>query len=100
YLTQCRPDLPPTFEAFQAVLAGLYAGFTFEYAAAESGIDARVLADVAEVVAGAGTRLACHSWRSAAAGDLGGWQGSRTLFLISALLGGGETERRKFPNAW
>ena len=40
YLTQRRPDLPPTFEAFQDALAGLYAGFTFEYAAAESGIGA------------------------------------------------------------
>ena len=46
-----------TFEAFQAVLAELYAEFTFEFAAAESGIDAAVLAEVAEVVAGAGTRL-------------------------------------------
>src|SRR6266581_3888160 len=64
YLAECRPDLPGTFEAFQAVLAELYAGFTFEYAAAESGIDAAVLAEVAGVVADAGTRFACHSWRS------------------------------------
>src|SRR5580692_7862726 len=28
YLTQCRPDLPPTFEAFQDALAELYAGVT------------------------------------------------------------------------
>jgi anaerobic selenocysteine-containing dehydrogenase len=100
YLTQCRPDLPPTFEAFQDALGELYAGFTFEYAAAESGIDASTLAEVAEVVAGAGTRFACHSWRSAAAGNLGGWQVSRTLFLISALLGAVATEGGTFPNAW
>ena len=31
-------------------------------------------------------------WRSAAAGNLGGWQVSRTLFLISALLGAVATE--------
>jgi anaerobic selenocysteine-containing dehydrogenase len=59
-----------------------------------------VLAEVAEVVAGAGTRFACHSWRSAAAGNLGGWQVSRTLFLISALLGAVATEGGTFPNAW
>jgi anaerobic selenocysteine-containing dehydrogenase len=100
YLTQCRPDLPPTFEAFQAALGELYTEFTFDYAAAESGIDAAVLAEVAEVVAGAGTRFACHSWRSAAAGNLGGWQVSRTLFLISALLGAVATEGGTFPNAW
>ena len=57
YLTQCHPELPVTFEAFEQVLAGLYADFTFEFAAAESGIDAAVIAEVAEVVAGAGTRL-------------------------------------------
>ncbi len=37
YLTACHPDLPVTFEAFEEVLAGLYAEFTFEFAAAESG---------------------------------------------------------------
>ncbi|MGH3273339.1 MAG: molybdopterin-dependent oxidoreductase, partial [Streptosporangiaceae bacterium] len=100
YLTRCRPDLEPTFEAFQGVLAQLYAEFTFEYAAAESGIDAAVLEQVAEVIADAGTRFACHSWRSAAAGNLGGWQVSRTLFLISALLGAVATPGGTFPNAW
>ena len=59
-----------------------------------------MLAEVAEVVAGAGTRFACHSWRSAAAGNLGGWQVSRTVFLISALLGAVATEGGTFPNAW
>ena len=81
-------------------LDGLYAEYTFEFAAAESGIDAAVLAEVAEVVAGAGTRFSCHSWRSAAAGNLGGWQVARSLFLISALLGAVATEGGTFPNAW
>ena len=100
YLTQCHPGTPVTFEAFEEILAGLYADFTFGFAAAESGIDASVLAEVASVVAGAGTRFSCHSWRSAAAGNLGGWQVSRTLFLISALLGAVATEGGTFPNAW
>ena len=52
------------------------------------------------MVAGAGSRFSCHSWRSAAAGNLGGWQVSRTLFLISALLGAVATEGGTFPNAW
>jgi len=100
YLTECHPDRPAAFETFQEILAGLYAEFTFEFAAAESGVDAAVIAEVAEVVAGAGTRFSCHSWRSAAAGNLGGWQVSRTLFLISALLGAVATEGGTFPNAW
>ena len=100
YLTACHPGVPVTFEAFEAILAGLYADFTFGFAAAESGIDASVLAEVAAVVADAGSRFSCHSWRSAAAGNLGGWQVARTLFLISALLGAVATEGGTFPNAW
>ena len=100
YLTQCHPGTPVTFEAFEEILAGLYADFTFGFAAAESGIEASLLAEVAAVVAGAGSRFSCHSWRSAAAGNLGGWQVSRTLFLISALLGAVATEGGTFPNAW
>ena len=100
YLRVCRPDAPSSFEVFQEVLAELYRSYTFEFAAAESGIDAAVLEEVAEVVAGAGHRFSCHSWRSAAAGNLGGWQVSRTLFFIAALLGAVGTEGGTFPNAW
>ncbi|HVA44491.1 MAG TPA: molybdopterin dinucleotide binding domain-containing protein [Acidimicrobiales bacterium] len=100
YLASCRPDLPATFEAFQSALVEEYQRFSFDYAAAESGIPAATLAEVAEVVATAGTRFAAHNWRSAAAGNLGGWQVSRTLFMISALLGAVATEGGTFPNAW
>ncbi|MGH9068880.1 MAG: molybdopterin dinucleotide binding domain-containing protein [Acidimicrobiales bacterium] len=100
YMSDCRPDLPPTFEAFQEVLGQMYADFTFAYASAESGIPAETLAEVAEAVAGAGTAFAAHTWRSASAGNLGGWQVARTLFLLSALLGAVATEGGTFPNAW
>ena len=100
YLRECRPELPATFETFQSILAELYEPFTFEFAARESGIDVSVLEEVAEVVAGAGHRFSCHSWRSAAAGNLGGWQVSRTVFFLAALLGAVGTEGGTFPNAW
>lgn len=100
YMIECRPDLPETFEAFESVLAELYASYTFEFAAAESGIDSSILEEVANLVADAGTRFSCHSWRSAAASNLGGWQVSRTLFFISALLGAVATEGGTFPNAY
>ncbi|MGH9038931.1 MAG: molybdopterin dinucleotide binding domain-containing protein [Acidimicrobiia bacterium] len=100
YLGACHPHLDATFENFEAVLAELYADFTFEYAAAESGVLVETLQEVAEAVAGAGTRLSTHNWRSAAAGNLGGWQVSRTLFLLNALLGAVATEGGVFPNAW
>jgi anaerobic selenocysteine-containing dehydrogenase len=100
YLHACAPQLEPSFESFEAELARLYDGYTFEYAAAESGIDAAKLAEVAEVVARAGTRFSAHCWRSASAANLGGWQVSRTLFLLSALLGAVGTVGGTFPNAW
>jgi anaerobic selenocysteine-containing dehydrogenase len=100
YLEAEHPDLPATFETFEAVLSTLYAAFTFEAAAAESGVDAAQIRRVAELVAGAGTRLASHTWRSATAGNLGGWQVARCLFLLNALLGAVATPGGTFPNAW
>lgn len=100
YLAFEHPDAEPTFEAFEAILKSLYAGFTFEYAADESGVDVATLRAVADIVATAGSRLSTHSWRSAAAGNLGGWQVSRTLFLLNALMGAVATEGGTHPNAW
>ncbi|MEO8323977.1 MAG: molybdopterin dinucleotide binding domain-containing protein, partial [Actinomycetota bacterium] len=100
YLSCENPDAEPTFDTFEAILKTLYADFTFEYAAQESGVDAAALRSVAEIVATAGSRLSTHSWRSAAAGNLGGWQVSRTLFLLNALLGAVATEGGTYPNAW
>jgi anaerobic selenocysteine-containing dehydrogenase len=100
YLLRERPDEPRTFERFEEVLAELYAEFTFELAERESGVPAATIAEVADLVASAGTRLATHCWRSAAAGNLGGWQVSRCLFLLNALMGAVATEGGTFPNAW
>ena len=100
YLAAEHPEVPCSFEAFERVLRELYAGFTFAFAAGESGVDAAAIERVAEAVAGAGTRLATHTWRSAAAGNRGGWQVSRTLFLLNALLGAVATPGGTFPNGW
>ncbi len=100
YMRDARGVADATFEDFEEVLRGLYADFTFEYAASQSGVDASTLAEVAEIVAGAGTALASHTWRSASAGNLGGWQVSRTLLLVNALLGAIATPGGTFPNAW
>jgi anaerobic selenocysteine-containing dehydrogenase len=100
YLRSERPTAAVTFENFEAALRETYAGYTFSYAAQESGVDAATIEEVARVVAKAGTRFSSHNWRSAAAGNLGGWQVSRCLFLINALLGAVATEGGTFPNAW
>ncbi|HET7517344.1 MAG TPA: molybdopterin dinucleotide binding domain-containing protein, partial [Actinomycetes bacterium] len=100
YLAAEHPDAEPTFERFETALRELYGDYTFELAARESGVAASVLEEVAEAVAGAGQRLATHSWRSAAAGNLGGWQVARALFLLNCLLGAVATEGGTYPNAW
>ncbi len=100
YLEAEHPELPPDFESFEAVLRTLYAEYSFEFAASESGILASTLHEVAGLIASAGTRLASHNWRSAAAGNLGGWQVSRTLFMLNALLGAIATEGGTYPNAY
>jgi len=100
YLAAEHPDLPESFESFEGVLATLYERYTFEYAAAESGVDTETLRAVAEIVAGAGSALATHTWRSATAGNEGGWQVARTLFLLNALLGAVGTPGGTSLNAW
>lgn len=100
YLAHEHPELEPTFETFERVLEDLYAPYTFELAAAESGLDPARLEEAARVIAGAGTRLATHTWRSATAGNLGGWQVARTLFLLNALLGAVATPGGTYPNGW
>ncbi|HUP59189.1 MAG TPA: molybdopterin dinucleotide binding domain-containing protein [Thermoanaerobaculia bacterium] len=95
-----RPDEGPLFEAFEQELRNLYAPYTFEFAERESGVSASTIKQIAEVVANAGARLSTHTWRSATAGNLGGWQVARALFLLNALSGSIATEGGVFPNAW
>jgi anaerobic selenocysteine-containing dehydrogenase len=100
YLALEHPGAEQSFDTFERILEELYAGYTFERAERESGVDARVLREIAGVVASAGTRLSTHNWRSAAAGNLGGWQVARSLFLLNALVGAVATEGGTYPNAW
>ena len=100
YMAEVHGVTGADFEEFLAVLRGLYSDYTFEFAWAESGIGTRELRAVAEAIAGAGTRMSAHNWRSAGSGNLGGWQVARTLTLLSALLGAMGTEGGTFPNAW
>jgi len=100
YLRATHPQVPETFEAFEEVLATLYADYTPEYAEVESGVSADVVRQITEIIAGAGTALSTHNWRSAAAGNLGGWQVSRTLFLLNALLGAVASPGGTHLNAW
>ena len=100
YLEAEHPDLDPSFESFERMLKALYEGYTFTVAEQESGVDAAVLEEVAKIVSTSGTRLATHNWRSASSGNEGGWQVSRTLFMLNALMGAVATEGGTSLNAW
>ncbi|MEZ5318994.1 MAG: molybdopterin-dependent oxidoreductase [Vicinamibacterales bacterium] len=87
YLEARRPDLPRTFEWFEAALLEEYGQFTPEYAEEETGVPAGKIVEAAEAVAAAGTAFATHSWRAAAAGHLWGWQITRCLYFLVVLMG-------------
>jgi anaerobic selenocysteine-containing dehydrogenase len=95
-----RPEAPSTFEQFERFLKEHYARYTFEFAARESGVEEAVLRSIAEDVAGCGGRLAAHVWRSAAAGNLGGWQVARCLWLVNILTGSVGRPGGTSANAW
>jgi anaerobic selenocysteine-containing dehydrogenase len=100
YLREERPDLPPTFASFERALDELYAAFTPEFAARESGVDAATIVDVARAIGQAGSALATHVWRNTAAGNLGGWQVARALELLVVLMGAVGTEGGTAPSAY
>jgi len=87
YLREEHQDKPCTFATFIEVLKEIYARYTPEFAAHESGAAADVIVRVAREVGRAGHAFAAHVWRNAAAGNLGGWQVARTLEFLSVLVG-------------
>jgi anaerobic selenocysteine-containing dehydrogenase len=98
YLRARRPDLPVEFDAFLEALARELDEYTPEFAERESGVAAETVRAVAEEVARAGAALSTHVWRSAAAGNLGGWQVARALFLLNVLTGSVGTPGGVSPN--
>ena len=90
-----------TVDKFVDALRARYAEFTFERAAEESGAPAEKIAEIARGIAAAGKgALATHVWRSAASGNLGGWQVARCLYLLNVLTGSVGTEGGVSPNGW
>ena len=84
YLRLVHPGEPVTFDAFAAVLKNIYAKYTFDFAARESGVDARILERIAEDVANCGGKLAAHNG-GARRGEPRGWQVARCLWFLSVL---------------
>ena len=88
------------FEEFERALKQIYSQYTFDFAAQESGVDAKTIEEIAKLVSTAGTKLSSHNWRSVTSGVSHGWSVARALFMLNALLGAVATEGGVFPNAW
>src|SRR6266403_1867313 len=54
YLREERPDLPVTFDSFHTALEELYAPYTPEFAAEESGVPAATIVEIARAIGAAG----------------------------------------------
>ncbi|HZT98433.1 MAG TPA: molybdopterin dinucleotide binding domain-containing protein, partial [Ktedonobacteraceae bacterium] len=100
YLAAEHPNEPQTFDRFVELLIDLYAEFTPAFAAQESGVAQDVIVDIARQIGRAGTAFAAHIWRAASAGNLGGWQVSRALWLLSVLTGSIGTPGGTAPSGW
>ena len=100
YLRHRAPSAEPTFDNFVLELKREYARYTPEYAERETGVPAGTIVEVAREIAAAAPAFASHIWRAAAAGNLHGWQITRSLWLLNVLTGSVGTEGGVSPNAW
>jgi len=87
YLREEHPGKSCDFDTFIAVLKEVYAQYTPEFAARESGADPATIVAVAREIGRAGSAFSAHIWRNAAAGNLGGWQVARALQFLAVLVG-------------
>ena len=99
-LAELNADAETTFDNFISELSNLYAEYTPEFAEQESGVPAATIVEIARQIGRAGTRFSCHNWRSAGAGNLGGWAVARCLHFLNVLTGSVGTVGGTLPSAW
>ncbi|MCS7118171.1 MAG: molybdopterin-dependent oxidoreductase [Thaumarchaeota archaeon] len=87
YMMEECPDKEPTFENFIRVLKAIYSAYSPEFVEKECGVPSETVRQLALEIARAGGAFSSHTWRSACAGNLGGWQVSRALVFLHALTG-------------
>ena len=100
WMSAVHPNEPNDFDRFIQLLLQEYEEYTPEFAAAECKIPVEQVIEAGDVVANAGSQLCTHVWRSAAIGNLGGWQVSRTLHFLNVLTGSVGTVGGTSPNSW
>ena len=100
WLDVSDPGGPGTLERFLEKLSEQYDSYTPEFVANECKIPADTVEYLADEIIAAGTHFASHLWRNTAAGNEGGWQTTRALFLLHALTGSVGTPGGLNPNSW
>ncbi len=100
FMSEEKGNTGAAFEDFVACLKSLYAVYTPEFAEAECGVPAAQIVALARDIGQAGPAFAAHVWRSAASGNLGGWQVARCLQFLSVLSGSVGTPGGTSPAAW
>ncbi len=100
YMEAKHPEQPCTFDNFIKAITEEYAEYTPEFAEKETGVKAETIVEVAREIGQAGSRFACHNWRSAGSGNLGGWAVARCLQFLSVLTGSVGTVGGTSPSAW
>lgn len=88
------------FALFDRLLKDLYAEYTLERAAQESGTPVDRIREAARAIVECDGRLATHVWRSASVGNLGGWQVARCLFFLNVLTGSIGVKGGVFLTGW
>lgn len=99
-LQELNPKADATFENFIAELKKIYAEYTPEFAAKESGANPEMIVEIARKIGAAGTKFSSHNWRSAGSGNLGGWAVARCLHFLNVLTGSVGTVGGTSPSAW
>lgn len=100
YLRETRPDLPGEFDSVEQALLAAYAEYTPARAEKLCGVPAAQLVEIAEIIGAHPSKFASHNWRAAGAGNLGGWQTARCLFLLNVLTGSVGTIGGTNGNGW
>ncbi|MGE4632564.1 MAG: molybdopterin-dependent oxidoreductase [Planctomycetota bacterium] len=100
YLAHLHPAEPPTVDRFLQLFSRHLSQWTPEMAEEQAGLEKGSIRALTDEIARAGSRVAAHIWRSAASGNLGGWQIARAMALLTAFTGSAGSEGGTSPASW
>lgn len=100
YLKAKDPDGDGSFDRFIELLIKLYEKYTPDYVSEECKVPLGIIETLADEIAAAGSQFSSQLWRSAASGNLGGWQVARSLLFLHVITGSFGVPGGLNPNSW